>query len=57
MGDTVFYSTKDVAKCLGCSIETARSLMYRRDFPLIKVGKNLKVLKTAFEEWASVRRE
>lgn len=57
MEDTVFYGTKDVARCLKCSIETARALMYRKDFPLIKVGKNLKVLKTAFEEWASVRRE
>lgn len=57
MTDIIFYNTKDVAECLGCSIETARSLMYRRDFPLIKVGKNLKVLKSAFEEWASTRRE
>ena len=57
MPETIFYSTKDVAKCLGCSIPTAREIMYRRDFPLIKAGKNLRVLKSAFEQWASTRRE
>ncbi len=54
--DTIFYNTKDVARLLGCSIQTAREVMYRKDFPLIRVGKNLKVQKTAFETWASERR-
>ena len=40
----IFYGTKEVAACLGCS------------FPLIKVGKNLRVQKAAFEKWASERR-
>lgn len=53
---TVFYGTKDVAKCLGCSLPTAREIMHRSDFPAIKVGKNLKVSKTAFEQWAMQRR-
>lgn len=53
---TVFYTTKDVARCLGCSIPTARQLFYRADFPTIKVGKNLKVSKDAFEKWASEKR-
>ena len=53
---TVFYGTKDIAKCLGCSLPTAREIMHRSDFPLIKVGKNLKVLKAAFEEWAMKQR-
>ncbi|MBQ7129387.1 MAG: helix-turn-helix domain-containing protein [Clostridia bacterium] len=57
MNETIFYGTKEVAKCLGCSIPTARDIMYRQDFPLIKVGKNLRVLKSAFEQWASQRRE
>lgn len=57
MADTVFYGTKEVAKCLGCSIPVAREIMYRKDFPLIKVGKNLKVYKEAFEQWAMQRRE
>ncbi len=54
--ETVFYNTKDVARCLGCSIPTAREIMMRYDFPLIKAGKNLKVYKEAFEKWASERR-
>lgn len=52
---TVFYTTKDVATCLGCSIPTARQLFYRSDFPALKIGKNLKVSKEAFEKWASER--
>ena len=46
----------DVAKIIGCSIPTARKLFYRNDFPAIKVGKNLKVLKSEFIKWCSERR-
>ena len=38
----------DVAKALGCSVPTALSLFYREDFPGLKIGKNYKVLKSAF---------
>ena len=51
-----FYNTKDVADMMGCSIATARQLFYRSDFPTLKVGKNLKVSKQAFENWCSERR-
>ena len=51
-----FYGTRGVAQCLGCSLPTAREIMHRYDFPLIKVGKNLRVQKAAFEKWASERR-
>ncbi len=51
-----FYGTKDVAALLGCSIPTARQLFYRKDFPALKIGKNLRVSKIAFEQWASERR-
>lgn len=51
-----FYNTMDVAKMLGCSPPVARAIMYRADFPLIRVGKALKVSKPAFEEWASRNR-
>ena len=52
----IFYGTKDVAKMLDCSVPTARNLMRRTDFPLIMVGSNLKVSKSAFEKWAMERR-
>lgn len=47
----ILYNTSDVAKMLGCSLPVARAIMYRADFPLIRVGKALKVSKPAFEEW------
>ena len=53
----VFLGTKEVAACLGCSIPTAREIMHRWDFPLIVVGKALKVEQQAFRQWASVRRD
>ena len=52
---TVFYGTKDIARCLNCSIPTARQLFHRADFPTLKIGKNLKVSKAAFEKWAETR--
>ena len=54
--DLVFYGTKDVARMLVCSIPTAREIMKRADFPLIMAGKNMKVEKSAFENWAQSRR-
>ena len=51
-----FYGTKDVARILGCSLPTARDVMMRYDFPLIRVGKNFKVSEQAFIDWSSRRR-
>ena len=53
----VFLSTSDIAAYLGCSEATARQIMNRKDFPLIRVGKNYKVFKPAFEKWAMERRD
>lgn len=52
----VFLGTKDIAQSPGCSIPTARGIMHRPDFPLIKVGKNLRVSKEAFMRRAGERR-
>lgn len=54
--DMAFLDTKAVAEHLGCSLPTARQIMYRPDFPLIKVGKNLRVERSALREWAQKRR-
>ncbi len=51
-----FLNTREVANALGCSLPTARNIMMRADFPLIRVGKNLKVEAQAFHEWAQQRR-
>ena len=51
-----FLNTKDIAALMGVSLPVARQIMHRKDFPLIKAGKNLKVMRKNFEEWASERR-
>ncbi|MBR1535209.1 MAG: helix-turn-helix domain-containing protein [Ruminococcus sp.] len=56
MDNVKFIGTKDVARILGCSLPTARNIMLRADFPLIKIGKNFKVSQQAFIEWSKQRR-
>jgi len=51
-----FIGTKEIAALMGCSIPVARQIMRRKDFPLVKCGKNLKVMKSEFIKWASVKR-
>ncbi len=56
MNETLkFLNTKDVAKALGCSLPTARSIMLRAEFPLVMVGRAMKVSEKAFEEWSKKR--
>lgn len=52
----VFYDTKEMAKMLCCSVPTAREIMLRADFPLIRTGKILRVSKSALEAWTMQRR-
>ena len=54
--EIVFLTPMDVAKIIGCSVQAARELFYREDFPTIKVGKNFKVMKSAFIDWCKERR-
>ena len=56
MEHIIFLSTKDVAKALGCSLPTARRIMHRPDFPLIRVGKNMRVSLDSFKKWSESRR-
>ncbi len=51
-----FIGSKEIAQLMGCSVPIARQIMKRKDFPLIKCGKNLKVMKSEFIKWASARR-
>lgn len=55
-GELVFLSTKDVAEALDCSLPTARKVMRSPSFPLIRAGKNMRVLRQAFLKWAESRR-
>ena len=54
--DLQFLGSADIAALLGCSLPVARQLMRRKDFPLVKCGKNYKVMRKQFEVWASERR-
>ena len=56
MSDMQFIGSKEVATLMGCSIPVARQIMRRKDFPLVKCGKNLRVMASKFMEWASERR-
>ena len=56
MEEIKFMNTKQVAQALGCSMPTARQIMMRANFPLIRVGKNYKVSEQAFVEWSKKRR-
>lgn len=51
-----FLNVKEVAEALGCSATTARNIMLRPDFPLVQVGRSLKVEKHAFLKWAKEKR-
>ena len=52
-----FLSTVQVAKIIGCSVPTARAMLLStsNNCPTIKLGKNYKVERRAFEKWASER--
>ena len=54
--ELVFLTPMEVSKIIGCSVRAARELFYREDFPTIKVGKNYKVMKSAFIDWCRSRR-
>lgn len=51
----IFLNSKQVAEALRCSLPTARRIMRRPDFPLVRCGKNMRVEKQAFKNWASCR--
>ena len=54
--DMRFLTTEEVAQYMRCSAPVARQMMRRKDFPLVKVGKNLRVMKCHLVKWASERR-
>ncbi len=54
--DLKFLNTKEVAAALNCSLPTARQIMMRADFPLIRTGRAFKVNEQAFLDWSRKRR-
>ena len=56
MDSVKYIGTKEVARILGCSLPTARNIMLRADFPLLRIGKNFRVNLQSFIEWSKQRR-
>ena len=54
--ELVFYGTKEVAKMFRCSIPTAREIMRREGFPLLKFGGKWMVERDALKKWVSEKR-
>lgn len=55
--EVVFLTPKDVAEMMNCSLVSARQLFHRKDFPSIRIGKNFKVMKSAFIKWCEEKHE
>lgn len=55
--DVVFLTPKDVSEMMNCSLVSARQLFHRKDFPSIRIGKNFKVMKSAFIKWCEQKHE
>ncbi len=53
--DIKMLTSAEVAKILRCSIPTARGIMKRKDFPLIRTGRCMKVSYTALLKWIESR--
>lgn len=51
-----FIGASEVADLMRCSVPQARQIMRRKDFPAVKIGKAIKVMKGALIEWARERR-
>lgn len=55
--DQLTLSAADVSQLLGISISAAYNLMHRADFPTLKIGTRLFVLKDKFSQWLSEHSE
>ena len=51
----LFLNADTVAKVLGISVSSAYELMHEKDFPALKVGSRLIVLKENFKQWVEAK--
>ena len=47
----LFLNAETVAKLLGISISSSYELMHEKDFPALRIGNRIVVLKEAFIRW------
>ena len=53
--EIVLLNSFEVANILRTSPTTARAIMKKRDFPLLRIGRNLMVEKGSFYRWLQSR--
>lgn len=51
--DKKMYTVKDIKEYFNCGINQAYSIVSKRDFPKIKIGRKYYVPKEQFEKWIS----
>ena len=56
MEEVKYLGVKELAEVMNCSEKTAQKLMHRADFPMFRVGREMKVSTEALREWARTRR-
>ncbi|RJQ30567.1 MAG: DNA-binding protein [Peptococcaceae bacterium] len=44
-------SPADVKRILGCGSNNVYALFHRKDFPVVRIGRTLKVSREAFRNW------
>lgn len=55
MVDKILLTPRDVGKLLGISRGKCYELFRRSDFPVLKLGKLMKVTREALEQWISTQ--
>lgn len=53
--EIILLNSFEVASILRTSPTTARTIMKKRDFPLLRIGRNLMVEKGSFYRWLQSR--
>ncbi len=49
--EKITYTARDISELLGISISNAYALLHREDFPTLKIGCRLFVVRDQFDEW------
>ena len=52
-GVPVLLKVEDIQEILGCGIHRAYDIVNQRDFPKIKIGRQMFIPKADFEKWIS----
>ena len=51
--DTMFYTVPEVARYLGVPVSQVYALVRSKGFPVKKIGRHYRILKTGLENWCT----